>query len=84
MMHSALIGSAHTLSPWTPPGLNGCAVSARPAQTRRQMAHHPQLRGSQSILDQFHRRRRMVMVGSGEAKAGAGPSLPRAFSSLPW
>ena len=84
MTHSALIGFAHTLSPWTLPGLNGCAVSARPAQTRRQMAHHPQLRGSQSPLDQFHRGRRMVMVGSGEAKAGAGPSLAPAFSSLPW
>jgi hypothetical protein len=32
-MHSGLIGSAHTLSPWTPPGQNACAVSARPAQT---------------------------------------------------
>ena len=32
-MHSGLIGSAHTLSPWTPPGLNDCAVSARPAPT---------------------------------------------------
>jgi hypothetical protein len=30
-MHSRLIGSAHTLSAWTPPGLNDCAVSARPA-----------------------------------------------------
>ena len=30
-MHSGLIGSAHTLSPWSPPGLNDHAVSARPA-----------------------------------------------------
>ena len=83
-MHSGLIGSAHTISPWSPPGLNDCAVSARPAPTWPQVAHHPQLKGSQSVQDQRQRRRRMDMVGSGEAKAGAGPSLPRAFSSLPW
>ena len=44
-MHSGLIGSAHTLSPWTPPGLNDCAVSARPAPTWPQVAHHPPAQG---------------------------------------
>jgi hypothetical protein len=83
-MHSGFIGSVHTLSPWTPPGLNNGAVSARPAPTWPLVAHHPQLNDSLSILDQHKRRRRMETVGSDRASAGAGPSLPRAFSSLPW
>ena len=83
-MHSGLIGSVHTLSPWTPPGLNDCAVSARPEQTWPQVAHHPQRKGP-SVPDQRKRRRRMVAIRSSDgATAGSGPSQLRAFSSLPW
>ena len=81
-MHSGLKRSAHTLSPWTPPGVNDCAVSARPAPTWPQVAHHPQLKGSPSAPDQRKRRRRLETVGSDRATTGAGP--PGAFSSLPW
>jgi hypothetical protein len=54
-MHSGLIGSVHTLSPWTPLGLTDGAVSARPAPTWSQVAHHPQLKGSPSVPDQRKR-----------------------------
>ena len=84
-MHSELIGSAHTLSPWSPPGLNDCAVSARPAPTWPQVAHHPQLKGSPSVPNQLRCRRRIEAISSPDlATAGAGPSQPRPFSSLPW
>ena len=33
-MHSRFIGTVLTLSSWTPPGLDGCAGSARPVPTR--------------------------------------------------
>jgi hypothetical protein len=81
-MHSGLIGSAHTLSPWTPRGLNDCAVSARLAPTWPQVAHHPPLKGSPSVPDQRKRRRRLQTVEFDRATPAAGPSL-RAFSSLP-
>jgi hypothetical protein len=84
-MHSGFIGSVLTLSIWTPPGLNGCAVSVRPAPTLPQVAHHPQLKGSLSVPDQRKRRRRLEAIRSSDgAVAGSGPSQPRAFSSLPW
>lgn len=84
-MHSGFIGSVLTLSPWTPPGLNGCAVSARPAPTWPQVAHHPRLKGTPSVPDQRKRRRRMeAIMPSDEATAGSWRSPPRAFSSLPW
>ena len=83
-MHSGFIGSVHTLSPWTPPGLNIGAVSARPAPTWPLAADHPQLKDSLSVPDQRKRRRRMETVGSDRASAGAGPSLRRVFSSLQW
>ncbi len=73
-MHSGLIGSAHTLSPWSPPGLNDRAVSARPAPTWPQVAHHPQLKGSPRVPDQRKRRRRTEAITSSDwATAGAGP-----------
>jgi hypothetical protein len=83
-MHSGFIGSLHTLSPWTPPGLNDCAVSARPAPTWPLVAHHPRLKDSPSVPDQRKHQRRLETVGSDRATAGAGRCLPRAFSSLPW
>ena len=83
-MHSGFIGSVHTLSLWTPPGLNNGAVSARPAPTCQLTADHLQLKDSLSIPDQRKHRRQMETVGSDRASAGAGPSLRRAFSSLPW
>jgi hypothetical protein len=84
-MHSGLIGLAHTLSPWSPSGLNDCAVSARPAPTWPQVAHHPQLKGSPSVPDQRRCRRRIEAIRSSDcAKAGAGPPQPRPFSSSPW
>jgi hypothetical protein len=82
-MHSGLIGSVRTLSLWTPPGLNDGAVSVRPAQTWPQVAQRPQLKGGLRVPDQSKRRRRVRTVRSDQAKAGAGPSLVRAFSSLP-
>ena len=82
-MHSGLIGSAHTLSPWTPPGLNGCAVSAR-APTWPLVAHHPQLKDRLSVPDQRMRRRQLETVESDRATADAGPLSPRAFWSLRW
>jgi hypothetical protein len=85
-MHSGLIGSVHTLSPWTPLGLTDGAVSARPAPTWSEVAsHHPKLKGSPSVPDQRKRRRRMGAIKSSDgAAAGSGPSQPRAFSLLPW
>ena len=77
--------SVHTLSPWTPPGLNDCAVSARPATTWLQVAHHPRLKGSRTVPDRRNRRRQMEAIRSPDgATAGSGPSQVRAFSSLPW
>ena len=82
IMHSGFIGSAHTLSPWSPPGLNDYAVFARPAPTWPLVAHHPQLKDS--IPNQCKRRRRLEGIRSSDgAPVGAGPSQPRAFSSLP-
>jgi hypothetical protein len=84
-MRSGPIGSVHTLSPWTPPGLNDCAVSARPAPTWPQVAHHPQLKDSPSVPDQRKRRQRIEAIRASDwATAGAGPSQPRPFSPLPW
>jgi hypothetical protein len=83
-MHSGLIGSAHTLSPWTPPGLNDGAVSARSAPTWPLVANHPQLKDKLSVPDQRKPPRPLETVGSEPATTGAGPSPPRAFSSLPW
>ena len=64
-MHSGFIGSVLTLSPWTPPGLNGCAVSVRPAPTWLQVAHHPQLKGSPSGPDR-RKLRRMEAIRSAD------------------
>ena len=84
-MHSGLIGSTHTLSPWSPSGLNDYAVSARPAPTWAQVAHHPQLKGSPSVPDQRRCRRRIEAISPSDgAAAGSGPSQPGLFSSLPW
>jgi len=58
-MHSGFIGSVHTLSPWTPPGLNNGAVSARPAPTCQLAADHHRRKDSLSVPDQRKRRRRM-------------------------
>jgi hypothetical protein len=55
-MHSGFIGSVLTISPWTPPGLNDGAVSARPAQTWPRAAHHLQLQYILSSPD--HQRKR--------------------------
>jgi hypothetical protein len=75
--------AAHTLSSWTPSGLNDCAVSARPTPT--QIAHHPQVKGSPSFPDQRKRRRRIKPTGSSDrATAGAGQRQRRPFSLLPW
>jgi hypothetical protein len=84
-MHVGLIGLVHTLSPWTPSGLNDGAVSARPTPTWPRVAHHPQLKGSPSAPGQRKRRRRMEASRSSDgATAGSGSSPPRAFLSLPW
>jgi hypothetical protein len=83
-MHSGFIGSVLTLCVWTPPGLIDRAVSARPAPTWPLVAGHPQLKDRLSVLDQRKRRRRLETGGSDRATTGAGPSPPRAFSSLPW
>jgi len=85
MMHTGLIWSLHTLSPWTPRGLNDCAVSARPAPTWPLVADHRQLKGSPSVPDQSKRRRRMEVIRSSDgATAGSGLSPSLAHSSLPW
>ena len=84
-MHSGLIGSAHTLCPWSPPGLNDCAVSARPAPRWPQVAHYPQIKGSPSFPDQHKRRRQIEAIRSSDrSTVGAGSSQPQPFSLLPW
>ena len=40
-MHSPFLGTVLTLLLWTPPGLDGCGVSARPAPTWPCPAHRP-------------------------------------------